>query len=263
MLARMHTDYQSSQTTGKSSEKSIVNLYLCLGSMVAGALDELSEYSVLMGVALIVFGVLCGFFGKRLVKPVSFATGFLAGAGIALAFVAEKVKSSAVNTALAPSKLAAIAGAGGLVVGVLMVAFYKAVIFGLLGLLVAGIALVICSERFDKLALQIPIGMGAFAAGTTLASFMPKFSTIVVTSCLGSYVLSVGIDCVIKSGFNHIFAYGLGYRWDQVHAKTTDEVFGLMAFWIIMFIWMGVRQIFAQDPVKSKARKAIEAAIDA
>ena len=231
--------------------------------MVAGALDELAEYSVPMGAVLIAFGILCGFFGKRLVKPVSFVTGFLVGAGIALAIVVQRVKSVATHVALAPSKLAAVAGAGGMVVGVLTVAFYKAVIFGLLGLLVAAIALVISSEHFDKLALQIPIGMGAFAAGTTIASFMPKFSTIIVTSCLGSYVLAVGIDCVIKSGFNHIFAFGLGYRWNQIHANTSDEVFGLMAFWIIMFIWMGVRQIFARDPVKAKAKKAIEEAIDA
>jgi hypothetical protein len=234
-----------------------------VGSVVAGALDELAEYSVPMGAVLIVFGILCGFFGKRLVKPVSFATGFLVGAGISLAFVVQRVKSAALNISLAPSKLAAVAGAGGLVVGVLTVVFCKIAIFGLLGLLVASIALVVSSEHFDKVALQIPIGMGAFAVGATIASFMPKFSTIIVTSCLGSYVLAVGIDCIIKSGFNHIFAFGLGYRWDQVHSNTTDEVFGLMAFWIIMFIWMGVRQIFARDPVKVQAKKAIEAAIDA
>lgn len=234
-----------------------------LGSAVAGALDELSEYSIPMGAVLIVFGILCGFFGKRLVKPVSFATGFLVGAGIALAIVVQRVKSAALDTSLASSKLAAVAGAGGLVVGVLTVAFYKAVIFGLLGFLLASIVLVISSEHVDKVALQIPLGMGSFAVGTTVASFMPNFSTIIVTSCLGSYVLAVGIDCIIKSGFNHIFAFGLGYRWDQVHANTSDEVFGLMAFWIIMFIWMGVRQIFSRDPVKVKAKKAIEAAIDA
>lgn len=230
---------------------------------MAGALDELSQFSVPMGGILIVFGILCGFFGKRLVKPVSFVTGALVGAGIALAIAVQRVKSAAVAVALAPHKLAAIAGAGGLVVGVLTVAFYKAVVFGIVGLIVSAISLVLASEYSLKIYATIPVGLVSFVAGTGLASLMPNFSTIIVTSCLGSYVLSVGIDCVIKSGFNHIFAFGLGYKWEEVQGNTSDEVFGLMAFWIIMFIWMGVRQILAKDPVKVKAKKAIEAAIDA
>lgn len=230
---------------------------------MAGALDELSQFSVPLGGVLIVFGILCGFFGKRLVKPVSFVTGALVGAGIALAIAVQRVKSATVDVALAPHKLGVIAGAGGLVVGVLTVAFYKAVIFGIVGLIVSAISLVLASEYALKIYATIPVGLVSFVAGTGLASLMPNFSTIIVTSCLGSYVLSVGIDCVIKSGFNHIFAFGLGYKWEEVQGNTSDEVFGLMAFWIIMFIWMGVRQILAKDPVKVKAKKAIEAAIDA
>lgn len=208
-----------------------------------------------MGVVLIIFGILCGFFGKRLVKPVSFVTGFLVGAGIALAIVVQQVKSTALTAAISSGKLIAVAGTGGLVVGVLTVAFCKAVIFGLLGLLFAAISVIISSEYFDSLAYLIPIGTAAFVVGMAAASLIPKLSTIIVTSCLGSYVLTVGIDCVLKSGFNHIFAFGLGYRWDQIQVNTSDEVFGLMAFWIVMFIWMGVRQVLAKEPIKAKAKK--------
>lgn len=230
-----------------------------LESFVDGAFDATAQYSFEIGVSLIVFGILCGFFGKKLVKPVSFLTGFLVGAGVSLGFAVLKLRSAASSSfsqALDPIKMAVISAAGGTVLGVLMLAFYKFIIYGILGGFISLISYLMVWE-FSKHApfIQYPIASATFIFGTFFASLIPTFSMIVVTSGLGSYLLAVGIDCIIKSGFNHIFAFGFGYTWSEVAVNTSDEVFGLMGFWIILFIWMGVRQLFAKSPVSDGKMK--------
>lgn len=219
-----------------------------LGSFAEGVLDQTANYSIELGSALIVFGILCGFFGKKLVKPVAFLTGFLAGAGLTLGVTVLKVRNNAIPISLAPSKLSVICGAGGIVLGVLMVAFYKFVIYSLLGGLVSLVFGLVISEYDVQPALVYPVCAATFIFSTFLASLLSSFSTIVVTSGFGSFLLTVGIDCILKSGFNHIFAFGFGYGWSSVGVNTSDEVFGLLIFWIVLFLWMGVRQLMAKSP---------------
>ena len=154
-----------------------------------------------------------------------------------------------------PTKIAVISVAGGTVFGVLMLAFYKLIVYSILGGFISIISYLIVWEFSEHAPfIQYPIASATFIFGTFFASLIPTFSTIVVTSGLGSYLLAVGIDCIIKSGFNHIFAFGFGYTWSEVAANTSDEIFGLMGFWIVLFIWMGARQLFAKSPV-SDAKK--------
>jgi hypothetical protein len=229
---------------------------LNVGSVVNGAFDATAEYSLEIGLAFIVFGILCGFFGKKLVKPVSFLTGFLVGGGLSLSVAVLKLKNSQFSQVLDPLNMLVLAGTGGTVLGVLMFAFYKFIIYSILGGFIALISTMLVWEFASRPEiLQYIIGPASFIIGTFLASLLPTFSTIVVTSGLGSYLLSVGIDCIIKSGFNHIFAFGFGYSWSDVGASTSDEVFGLLAFWIIMFLWMGIRQLFAKVPHEGKDGK--------
>lgn len=186
----------------------------------------------------------------------SILTGFLVGAGLSLGFTVLKLKSTSFSRSLDPLKMLVIACAGGTVMGVLMFAFYKMIIFGILGGFISFISTFFVWEFAKKPEIvQYPVATATFIIGTYLASLIPSFSTIVVTSGLGSYLLTVGIDCIIKSGFNHIFAFGFGYSWDEVGASTSDEVFGLMAFWIVMFLWMGIRQLFAKVPIDEKDGK--------
>ena len=229
-----------------------------LGSLVDGAFDATSNYSFEIGVSLIIFGILCGFFGRRLVKPVSFLTGFLVGAGLSLSIAVVQLKRhvSSFSHSLDFSKILVIAGAGGTVMGVLMFAFYRLIIYGIMGGFISFICTMVAWEFSAKAhILQYPVASAAFVIGAFLASLLPTFSTIVVTSGLGSYLLSVGIDCILKSGFNHIFAFGFGYKWSQVGSNTSDEVFGLLAFWIILFLWMGIRQLFSKVPTSGKGGK--------
>lgn len=225
--------------------------------MVNGAFDATSEYSLEIGLAFIIFGILCGFFGRKLVKPVSFLTGFIVGAGLSLSVTVLQLRNTKFSkTALDPLKILAIAGAGGTVFGVLMFAFYKLIIYSILGGFISLISTMLVWEFSNRPEiLQYPVASALFVIGTFLASLLPTFSTIVVTSGLGSYLLSVGIDCIIKSGFNHIFAFGFGYSWSEVGASTSDEVFGLLAFWIVMFLWMGIRQLFMKTPQGGKDGK--------
>lgn len=257
MLAKMRVDYKNSATSGKLRILLIPIFYSSIiGSIVNGAFDSTAEYSLEIGIAFIIFGILCGFFGKKLVKPVSFLTGFLVGAGLSLSVTVLKLKSSSFSRALDPVKILVISGAGGTVFGVLMLAFYKFIIYSILGGFVSLISTMLVWEYANRPdILQYPVASAAFIIGTFLASLIPTFSTIVVTSGLGSYLLSVGIDCIIKSGFNHIFAFGFGYSWSDVGASTSDEVFGLLAFWIIMFLWMGIRQLFTKVPHEGKDGK--------
>ena len=222
-----------------------------------GTFDATSEYSLEIGLAFIIFGILCGFFGRKLVKPVSFLTGFLVGAGLSLSVTILKLRSTKFpQVVLDPVKILLIAGAGGTVVGVLMFAFYKMIIYSILGGFISLMSTMLIWEyAIRPEILQYPIASASFVIGAFLASFLPTFSTVVVTSGLGSYLLSVGIDCIIKSGFNHIFAFGFGYSWSEVGASTSDEVFGLLAFWIIMFLWMGIRQLFMKTPPGGKDGK--------
>lgn len=201
---------------------------------------------------LIIFGVMCGFFGKRLVRPVAFTAGFLTGAEMMTMFGQFRLYS------LAPANLAVVCGVGGVSLGVLAVIFYRAVIFGLLGAIAASIVVLVCQEYAVRLVLQVVFGVSTFVLGSFCASLLPSFSTIVVTACLGSYLLTTGIDCIIKSGFNHIFAFGLGYRWESIKDNTTDEIFGLMAFWLLLFLWMCARQLLASKPVKKPPCKIVE-----
>lgn len=222
--------------------------------MVDGAFDATAQYSLEIGISLIIFGILCGFFGRKLVKPVSFLTGFLVGAGLSLGFTVLKLKS--VAKSLDPLKMVAIASAGGTVLGVLMFAFYKMIVYSILGGFISLISALFVWEFASRPEIaQYPVASAAFVIGTFVASLIPTFSTIVVTSGLGSFLLTVGIDCIIKSGFNHIFAFGFGYSWDEVGASTSDEIFGLLAFWIVMFLWMGIRQLFAKVPIDGKDGK--------
>jgi hypothetical protein len=160
------------------------------------------------------------------------------------------------HNALDPVKILVISGAGGTVFGVLMYAFYKLIIYSILGGFISLISTMLVWEFAKRPEiLQYPIASVSFVIGTFFASLLSTFSTVVVTSGLGSYLLSVGIDCIIKSGFNHIFAFGFGYSWSEVGASTSDEVFGLLAFWIIMFLWMGIRQLFMKTPQGGKDGK--------
>lgn len=222
-----------------------------------GAFDATSEYSLEIGITLIIFGILCGFFGRKLVKPVSFLTGFLVGAGLSLSVTVLNLKNMKIHQiALDPVKILVIACTGGTVVGVLMFAFYKMIIYSILGGFISLVSTMLIWEYANRPEiLQYPIASASFVIGTFLASLLPTFSTVVVTSGLGSYLLSIGIDCIIKSGFNHIFAFGFGYSWSEVGASTSDEVFGLLAFWIIMFLWMGIRQLFTKTPQGGKDGK--------
>lgn len=258
MLAKMQIDYNGSHSTG-IYKLIVLFTWLCLGSLVDGAFDATSKYSLEIGVTLIVFGILCGFFGKRLVKPVSFLTGFLVGAGLSLTMAVLHWKNSiplSLSNSLDLPKILVVAGAGGTVMGVLMFAFYRLIIYGILGGFISFICTMVTFEFSNQAhILQYPIASAAFIVGTFIASLLPTFSTIVVTSGLGSYLLSVGIDCILKSGFNHIFAFGLGYKWSQVGASTSDEVFSLFAFWIILFLWMGIRQILSKTPTNGKSGK--------
>lgn len=242
----------------------LITLFYCLrlhnrsGSFVDGAFDATSKYSLEIGVALIVLGILCGFFGKKLVKPVSFLTGFLVGAGLSLTMAVLHWKNNVSSNSMDLTKILVIAGAGGTVMGVLMFAFYRLIIYGILGGFVSFICTMVTWEFSNQAhILQYPIASAAFIVGTFIASLLSTFSTIVVTSGLGSYLLSVGIDCILKSGFNHIFAFGFGYKWSQVGASTSDEVFSLLAFWIILFLWMGIRQLFSKTPTTGKNGKII------
>ena len=229
-----------------------------LGSLVDGAFDATSYFSFEIGVSLIVFGILCGFFGKKIVKPVSFLTGFLVGAGLSLCIAVIQLRSNASYNSYSLNfpKILVIAGAGGTVMGVLMLAFYRLIIYAILGGFISFICTMLTWEFSNKAQiLQYPVASASFVLGTFFASLLPTFSTIAVTSGLGSYLLTVGIDCILKSGFNHVFAFGFGYKWSQVGASTSDEVFGLLAFWIILFLWMGIRQLFTKVPVSGKEGK--------
>lgn len=173
------------------------------------------------------------------------------GAGLSLGLAVLKIRASPIPKALHPINGIVIGVAGGSVLGILMLTFYKFVIYFILGGFVTLISHVIIWEFSGKNAqiLQYPVGMVSFIFGTFLASLLSTFSTIVVTSGLGSFLLTVGIDCIIKSGFNHIFAFGFGYKWSEVGTNTSDEIFGLFAFWIIMFLWMGIRQLLSKEPI--------------
>ena len=191
-------------------------------------------------------------------KPVSFLTGFLVGAGLSLtiAVIHLKNKTSPFSHSLNLPKILVISSAGGTIMGFLMLAFYRLIIYAILGGFISFICTMILWEFSNQAhILQYPIASAAFIVGTFFASLLSTFSTITVTSGLGSYLLSVGIDCIIKSGFNHIFAFGFGYKWSQVGASTSDEVFGLLAFWIILFLWMGIRQLFSKSPAAGKEGK--------
>ena len=181
----------------------------------------------------------------------SFLTGFLLGAGLSLCVTVVKIRNSPVPKALYPINGIVIGVAGGSVLGILMLTFYKFVIYFILGGFIALISHVMLWEFSGKNAqiLQYPVGMVSLIFGTFLASLLSTFSTIVVTSGLGSFLLTMGIDCIIKSGFNHIFAFGFGYKWSEVGTNTSDEIFGLFAFWIIMFLWMGIRQLFTKESI--------------
>ena len=146
-----------------------------------------------------------------------------------------------------------IGASGGILIGTLMLVFYKLIIYGILGLFLAVLSALLCWEMASAKAaevLQYPIALASFVIGTFAASFVPTFSTIIVTSGLGSYILTVGIDCILKSGFNHVFAFGFCYKYSEVSTNTSDEIFGLLAFWIVMFLWMGIRQMITKDSSK-------------
>lgn len=178
------------------------------------------------------------------------------GAGVSLGLAAMHLTNNALHVAMDPMKMMIVSGAGGTLLGVLMFAFYKMMIFSIFGGLMSMISIFFVWEFAKRPeVVQYPIASAALIIGTFLASLVPTFSTIVVTSGLGSYTLAIGIDCIIKSGFNHIFAFGFGYKWSQVGASTSDEVFGLMLFWIVMFLWMGVRQVLTKTPIDSKDGK--------
>lgn len=251
MLSKMHKNYKGSSTSGKNTLNTsgiVLSTFLFLGSLVDGAFDVTSNYSLEIGIALIVFGILCGFFGKKFVKPVSFLTGFIVGAGMSLGVAVMKLTSVSTFKSLNSMQILVISGAGGIVLGTLMLAFYKLIIYGILGVFIAVLSTLLCWEFTDKGSiLQYPVASASFVIGTFLASLIPTFTTIVVTSGIGSYLLSVGIDCIIKSGFNHVFAFGFGYKWSDVSTNTSDEIFGLLALWIIMFMWMGIRQLVTKN----------------
>lgn len=231
--------------------------------MVQGAFDVTSNYSLEIGIALVIFGILCGFFGKKFVRPVSFLTGFLVGAGMSLGLAVLKLLSTSTVRSLNNLQILAISGAGGIVLGTLMLAFYKWIIYGILGAFIAIVSTLLCWEFSDKGAiLQYPVASASFVIGTFIASIIPTFSAIIVTSCIGSYLLVVGIDCILKSGFNHIFAFGFGYKWSDVGKNTSDEIFGLLALWIVMFLWMGIRQVLSRDNGKTGKFKVKNTAVN-
>lgn len=253
MLSKMHQNYKGSSTSGNSHTKKarLPDNYF-LGSLVNGAFDVTSNYSLEIGIALIVFGILCGFFGKKFVKPVSFLTGFIVGAGLSLGLAVMKLSSFSTVKSLNTIQIVVISGAGGAVLGTLMLAFYKLIIYGIMGVFIATISTLLCWEFTNNgKILQYPVASASFVFGTLLSSLVSTFTTIVVTSGIGSYLLSVGIDCIIKSGFNHVFAFGFGYKWSDVATNTSDEIFGLLAFWIVMFMWMGIRQLISRNKGKN------------
>ena len=194
---------------------------------------------------LIFFGILCGFFGRKLVKPIAFFTGFIAGAVLAISVVYIRAASNLTHSSnLNSAELAIVCIVSGTILGILMVAFYLYVIIALIGALFSLISAGVSHHYALKSSPMVAISAGSFILGTALASTIPSFSVAIVTSGLGSYSLSVGLDCLLKSGFNHIFAFGVGYKAD---AFKTDEIMGLFIFWIIMFLWMGIKQLMEKN----------------
>jgi hypothetical protein len=199
------------------------------------------------GIALMVFGLVFGFFGRRLLKPFAFLLGFAGGVVASTFFPIEQ-------TLL-------MMGIGGLIGGILTVAFSKLVVYGVVGALAAFIAYYGSLELDLATPIQYPITLASFAIGILIASLVPSFATIVITSGIGSYAISVGADCILKSGFNHTFAFGFGYSWEELRhgGVSMDELFGLMTLWVIMFMWMALRQLFSSRKTpRSTIKKSFE-----
>lgn len=198
-----------------------------------------------IGLSLIVAGTVFGFFGKRLLKPFAFILGFSAGL-IASTFI--PVESSWVIMLM-----------GGSMGGFITMAFSKLVVYAVVGLLFSIISFFGCQEAGLISGLQYPISVAAFGIGSGIASFVPEFATILISSGIGSYAMAVGADCLLRSGFNHIFAFGYGYSWESLRngSGSIDEVFGLMALWIVMFMWMSLRQLFASKSSRSRKSKKL------
>jgi len=201
------------------------------------------SHGIEIGLALIVAGIVFGFFGKRLLKPFAFILGFSAGL---IAATMIPVRSSWIFMLL-----------GGSIGGFLTMAFSKLVVYAVVGLLCSFVAYFGCLEVGLKSSIQYPLSMGAFGIGSCIASFVPEFATILITSGIGSYAMTAGTDCLLRSGFNHIFAFGFGYNWDSLRngSGSIDEVFGLMALWIVMFMWMSLRQLFANKSSAARRKK--------
>ncbi|KAI9145983.1 hypothetical protein BKA69DRAFT_1046658 [Paraphysoderma sedebokerense] len=198
---------------------------------------ELRPENIALGIALILFGLLFCFWGKRCFKFVLFLTGAYLFASIALVMLATFEPDSGYSNRSAVYLGVVIAA--GFVGGVLLVAFVKFGVFaiGVLG----GYALAVWILGIgangvikDHTGQIIFVTVIALLTGLITVFLIMDAAIIVLTGFSGAYEVMLGIDLFARTGFKDAMGNFLGNG--KMLYSPTPAIYGMLAGTVLLAI---------------------------
>ncbi|KAJ2455684.1 hypothetical protein EV183_000531 [Coemansia sp. RSA 2336] len=189
-----------------SSEDTVKQVDTDDGSLALASNGALVASGIVAGVVLIVVGLFFNFFGYRLVKVLIFLAGFCVVGGLVL-YAEYKIRAPLEDEKGRQLWYLAIAAILGAVAGGILLFVYKvgvAFVGALGGFALASWILGMQSGGVIHSDVGRALFIAAFVVVGMIAALVLQRPALIIASAIwGSYILFVGIDCFVHTGFQN------------------------------------------------------------